>query len=73
MSDLELGEVVRGSKVKAETLDKDPLDDIEEGEVPKNRKYFVSYRSCINDNICFLVFPFFFTLHVAMHNNKISY
>ena len=38
MADLELGEVVRGVKVEI----KDPLDDIEEGEVTENRNYSVT-------------------------------
>ena len=41
MADLELGEVVRGVKVEI----KDPLDDIEEGEVTENRNYSVKTES----------------------------
>merc|ERR1712129_37760 len=48
---LELGEVARGGKVDVKTEEKDPLNDIEEGEVLGNRNYFKSYRSKSNKGV----------------------
>ena len=50
MAALEPGEVPRVVKVETETVVNDPLDDIEEGEVPENRKT-ESYED-VEENEC---------------------